>query len=101
MYAFLIRRLVQALGVLFVVSVFTFSLIHAAPGGPAILMQPDISREQMQEMRAELGLDDPLPVQYGRWLANTLQGRLGRSLSQGLPVTTLIADRLPATLILS
>jgi peptide/nickel transport system permease protein len=101
MTRFLLGRLIQACGVLFVVSVITFVLIHAAPGGPAILLQPDLTREQMRELRAELGLEDPLPVQYGRWLGNLAQGRLGRSLSQGLPVTTLIADRLPATLILS
>ncbi len=101
MTRFLLGRLIQACGVLFVVSVITFVLIHAAPGGPAILLQPDLTREQMRELRAELGLEDPLPVQYGRWLENLAQGRLGRSLSQGLPVTTLIADRLPATLILS
>ena len=101
MSRFLLGRLIQACGVLFVVSVITFVLIHAAPGGPAILLQPDLTREQMRELRAELGLEDPLPVQYGRWLGNLAQGRLGRSLSQGLPVTTLIADRLPATLILS
>jgi peptide/nickel transport system permease protein len=101
MQAFLIGRLAQAVGVLVVVSMITFGLIHAAPGGPAILMQPDLTREQMREMRAELGLEDPIPVQYARWLGNLAQGRLGRSLSQGLPVTTLIADRLGATLLLS
>ena len=101
MQRFLISRLIQAVGVLFVVSVITFTLIHAAPGGPSILLQPDLTREQMREMRAEMGLEDPIPVQYARWLGNVLQGRLGRSLSQGLPVTTLIQDRLPATLLLS
>jgi len=101
MQRFLIGRLIQAVAVLFVVSVITFVLIHSAPGGPAILLQPDLTREQMREMRAELGLEDPMPVQYGRWLGNLAQGKLGSSLSQGLPVTTLIADRLPATLMLS
>src|SRR6266581_3816449 len=101
MYRFLLGRLLQACGVLFVVSMITFALIHAAPGGPAILLQPDLSREQMRELRTELGLEEPIPLQYARWLGGVAQGRLGRSLSQGLPVTTLIADRLPATLILS
>jgi peptide/nickel transport system permease protein len=101
MQRFLIGRLLQALGVLFVVSVITFVLIHAAPGGPAILLQPDLTREQMREMRAELGLEDPIPIQYARWLGNLAQGKLGRSLSQGLPVDVLIVERLPATLLLS
>ena len=55
----------------------------------------------MRERLAELGLDDPFPVQYARWLGNLVQGQLGRSLSQGLPVGTLIVERLPATLLLS
>jgi peptide/nickel transport system permease protein len=55
----------------------------------------------MRELRAEMGLDDPIPLQYARWVDNLAQGKLGRSLSQGIPVTTLIAERLPATLLLS
>src|SRR5919201_2935849 len=101
MQRYLIGRVIQACGVLFVVSVITFVLIHSAPGGPSLLLQPDLTREQMREMRAELGLEDPIPVQYARWLGNVAQGRLGRSLSQGLPVTSLIADRLGATMLLS
>src|SRR3954468_11368680 len=101
MQRYLIGRLGQALGVLFVVSVVTFVLIHAAPGGPAILLQGDLTQEQIRERMADLGLDDPLPVQYLRWLGNLLQGQLGRSLSQGASVGTLIAERLPATLLLS
>ena len=101
MQRFLLGRLIQAIGVLFVVSVITFALIHSAPGGPAILLQPDLSREQIRELRESMGLEDPIPVQYARWLGNVVQGKLGRSLSQGLPVTTLIWDRLPATLLLS
>jgi peptide/nickel transport system permease protein len=97
---FLVGRVLQSCGVLFVVSVITFVLIHAAPGGPALLLQPDLTQEQMRELRTELGLEDPIPVQYARWLGNVAQGRFGRSLSQGLPVPTLIADRLPATLVL-
>jgi peptide/nickel transport system permease protein len=101
MQRYLIGRLGQALGVLFVVSVVTFVLIHGAPGGPAILLQGDLTQEQIKERMADMGLDDPLPVQYVRWLGNVLQGQLGRSLSQGASVGTLIFERLPATLLLS
>ena len=101
MSRYLIGRLGQAVGVLFVVSMVTFALIHSAPGGPAVLLQGDLSREQIQERMRDLGLDDPLPVQYVRWLGNLAQGKLGQSLSQGLPVVTLVGDRLPATLLLS
>jgi len=98
---YLIGRVGQALGVLLVVSIVTFVLIHSAPGGPAILLQGDLTQEQIRERMTDLGLDDPLPVQYARWLGNLLQGQMGRSLSQGVPVGTLIVERLPATLLLS
>jgi peptide/nickel transport system permease protein len=98
---YLIGRVGQALGVLLVVSIVTFVLIHSAPGGPAVLLQGDLTQEQIRERMTDLGLDDPLPVQYARWLGNLLQGQLGRSLSQGVPVGTLIVERLPATLLLS
>ena len=101
MQRYLIGRVGQALGVLFVVSIVTFVLIHSAPGGPAILLQGDLTQEQIRERMADLGLNDPLPVQYARWLGNLVQGQLGRSLSQGVPVGTLIVERLPATLLLS
>jgi peptide/nickel transport system permease protein len=101
MRRYLIGRLGQALGVLFVFSVVTFTLIHSAPGGPAILLQGDLTQEQIRERMADLGLDDPLPTQYLRWLGNLFQGQLGRSLSQGASVGTLIFERLPATLLLS
>ena len=101
MQRYLIGRVGQALGVLLVVSIVTFGLIHAAPGGPAILLQGDLTQEQIRERMADLGLDDPLPVQYARWLGNLIRGQLGYSLSQGVPVGTLIVERLPATLLLS
>ena len=101
MQRYLIGRVGQALGVLFVVSIVTFVLIHSAPGGPAILLQGDLTQEQIRERMTDLGLNDPLPVQYARWLGNLLQGQLGRSLSQGVPVGTLILERLPSTLLLS
>jgi peptide/nickel transport system permease protein len=101
MQRYLIGRVGQALGVLLVVSIVTFVLIHSAPGGPAILLQGDLTQEQIRERLTDLGLNDPLPVQYARWLGNLFQGQLGRSLSQGVPVGTLILERLPATLLLS
>jgi len=101
MTAYLIRRLLQSIVLLWLVSLATFFLIHSAPGGPAILVQPDVSREQAERLRAQLGLDEPLPVQYVKWLGNLVQGKLGRSYSQGVAVVTLIFERLPATLALA
>jgi peptide/nickel transport system permease protein len=98
MQGYLVSRAAQSLVLLVLVSMLTFALIHAAPGGPGILLAPEMSGEQIKEAARALGLDQPLGVQYGRWLGNVLRGRLGTSYGQGLPVTRLIADRLPATL---
>ncbi|MDI3341649.1 MAG: ABC transporter permease [Sphaerobacter sp.] len=101
MVAYLIRRLIQAVVLLFFVSIITFVLIHSAPGGPSLLSNPELSRQDIEQMREQMGLNDPLPVQYGRWLGNVLQGNLGRSYNTVEPVRSLIASRLPNTLLLT
>ncbi len=101
MTTYLVRRLIQSVVLMLLVSVATFWLIHSAPGGPAILTQPDLTKEQIERLRAQLGLDEPIPVQYVKWLGNLAQGRLGKSFSQGVNVSTLIVERLPATLALA
>jgi len=101
MATYLARRILEAVVLVFIVTVVTFFLIHAAPGGPVLLSNPELSREQIQQMRQTLGLDDPLPVQYLRWLSNVLRGNLGMSYSTVEPVTSLVANRLPNTLLLS
>ncbi|MBV8716879.1 MAG: ABC transporter permease [Chloroflexi bacterium] len=87
--------------VLVMLSVVTFTLLHLAPGGPAILMGTDISPDEAARMRANLGLDQPLYVQYAKWASAMLQGNFGRSFTDGRPVTELVAQRLPNTLLLS
>lgn len=101
MGAYLVRRLLQAIVLLVVVSVVTFGLIHSAPGGPALLADPDLSREDVQRISKNLGLTDPLPVQYGRWLGHVARGDFGRSYSNVVPVTDLLRARLPNTLVLT
>ncbi len=101
MARYAVLRLLQSVALLFVVSVVTFVLVHRAPGGPAILADPMVGREQAREMARTLGLDQPLPRQYARWIGHVLRGRLGVSFGTNQPVTTLIAQRLPATLLLS
>ncbi len=101
MVAYIARRLIQAVVLLFIVSVTTFALIHSAPGGPSLLSNPELSRQDIAQMREQLGLDDPLPVQYLRWLENLLRGNLGTSYNTVEPVLGLIGDRLPNTLILT
>ncbi len=83
------------------ISVIVFGIIQAAPGGPeASLLQSGrfIDPEVIESYRRRLGLDQPLPVQYGRWLAAAVTGDLGISFSSTRPVAEMILERLPATL---
>lgn len=93
-----LQRLLQALVVLLLVSLITFVLIHAAPGGPGILFDPTLTPEDRVKLAQGLGLDDPLPVQYGKWIVSAARGDFGRSIMQKRPVTAMIAERVPATL---
>ncbi len=67
----------------------------------SLLNQPDMDPNVAREMRASLGLDDPLPVQYGRWIRNAVAGNFGKSYQHSLPTTQLLRDRIPNTLLLS
>jgi peptide/nickel transport system permease protein len=98
---YLIRRLAQGAVVLFVVSAVVFAIVHAAPGGPALLNNPDVDPRMAKEMEKQLGLDDPIPVQYGRWLGNAVRGNLGRSYQHSLGTAELLWARIPNTLLLS
>lgn len=99
---YLLGRLAQSAALLFIVSLVTFVVIHEAPGMPAVLVNPDASsREELAQARTNLGLDEPLPARYLRWLGNAVQGKLGYSYQLRLPVTQLVLDRLPASLLLS
>ncbi len=101
MMTFLIRRLLQSVLLLFIVSVVIFAIVHAAPGGPAVLINPDVDPRTAQEFAEQLGLNDPVPVQYGRWLGNVARFDLGLSLQHSVPTTTLIRERFPASLLLA
>jgi len=101
MTGYLLRRLVQAVVLLWIVSIITFVLIHTAPGGPALLQNPDLSRTQIEQFRQHLGLNDPLPVQYLRWLRGVLRGDFGYSYNTVEPVLRLVLTRLPNTLVLT
>lgn len=101
MLKYAIHRLLQSIVLLFVVSIVTFVLIHSAPGGPAILTNPELTSEQIEARVEGRGLDDPIPVQYMQWLGNVFRGDLGRSYNSVEPVTSLIAERFPNTLLLT
>jgi peptide/nickel transport system permease protein len=97
---FLLRRSLQALPLLFVISAIVFVLIHAAPGGPLTiyLSNPNVRSEDIERLRRALGLDRPLWQQYWSWLAAFAQGDWGYSFSDGRPVTARIIERIPATI---
>ncbi len=98
MVRYIVDRLLQSIILTIFVSLLTFFLIHAAPGGPAVLLAPDMTREQIAQARQALGLDDPILLQYARWAGRVVRGNLGTSYSQGLPVIDLLIRRLPETL---
>jgi peptide/nickel transport system permease protein len=102
MTAYIFRRLIQAVPVLIGVTSITFLLIYVVPGDPARLMmgvRTDLAT--IESMRQELGLNDPLYVQYGRFLWNALHGDLGRSFATNRDVLDSILERLPATALLA
>lgn len=102
MVAFVLRRLAQAVFVVFGVTCVVFFLIRLIPGDPASLMlPPGSSEEQVELVRKELGTDQPLVVQFGRFLAGLVRGDFGDSFRQGEPVLGLVLDALPATLVLA
>ncbi|WP_152042607.1 ABC transporter permease [Salinigranum salinum] len=95
-------RILQTVPVLFGVSVVVFVIIHSAPGDPIVnLLGIEATEENVERLRRQYGLDQPLYVQYGKWLFGVLQGDLGRSLTQSRSVASLVASRLPATLFLA
>ena len=97
--AFLIRRLLLTLPILFIVSVVCWSMINLIPGDPAtVILGPEASEQAKEQMRDQLGLNKPLVVQYTDWLNGVLHGDLGESLVDGTPVSQLILQRLPVTL---
>ena len=99
MLAFTLRRLVQAIPVVFLSSIVVSLVLHLVPGDPAVaLAGSDATPDTIQAIRTDLGLDRPLPVQYGIWIGRVLQGDLGRSYASKLPVGEQIAQRIPATL---
>jgi peptide/nickel transport system permease protein len=103
MTRFLIRRLVQAVPVLLLISLLSFGLMHAAPGSfiNPLDFPGELAEEDMQRILHNLGLDRPWYEQYGSWLLQLARLDLGYSYKFRAPVTGMIAERLPATLLLT
>ncbi len=99
--SYVLRRLLESIALILVITVFTFVLISSAPGGPSILLDPNMSPEDAARLREVYGLDRPVHEQYILWLWQVLQGNLGFSLGVGRSVSELISSALPATLLLS
>jgi peptide/nickel transport system permease protein len=102
MARYALRRILQAIPILFILSILLFAMVRAAPGGPlsAAYRNPNVTKEQIELLKKQLGLDKPLPVQYVRWLGDILRGDMGDSIKFRRPVSDMIAERIPNTLIL-
>lgn len=102
MWAYAARRLASAVPVLLLVSLVAFGLIHAIPGDAAyVIAGPDATSDQVEAIRATLGLDRPIPEQLSRWFWNLAQGDLGQSYMLGRSVSQAIAERVPVTFLLT
>jgi peptide/nickel transport system permease protein len=102
MFLFAARRLVQAIPILFGVSLVVFGLVHIVPGNPIdLLLPPEASPEVIAKMKQELGYDKPLYIQYAVWLLRALGGNLGVSIFSGQPVASEIVRALSNTLFLA
>src|SRR5260370_12740007 len=96
---YIIRRLLQAIPLLFLVSIFMFALIHALPGGPeAVIFNPHLDAAGRAALRARFGLDDPVPIQYFKWLGRALIGDFGFSFVTIDPLMAILALPFPLTL---
>ena len=102
MYVYLLRRILATIPVMVVVALFVFALLHLSPGDPAAVIAGDYaSPADVERIRHELGLDNPLHVQLGIWLWKVVHGDLGVSIFSNLPVTKLIGQRLEPTFALT
>ncbi|MCM2423083.1 MULTISPECIES: ABC transporter permease [unclassified Streptomyces] len=98
-FRLVIRRLLSSTPLLFMVSALTFVLVSLVPGDPArTIVGQHATEEQYRTVRGQLGLDEPLPVQYWHWLVRVFHGDLGSSLFSGEPVTSVLNNRLPVSL---
>ncbi|OGN92696.1 MAG: diguanylate cyclase [Chloroflexi bacterium RBG_13_50_21] len=102
MFNYTLRRILQSIPILFILSILLFALVRTAPGGPlaTAYRNPNVTKEQIEILKKHLGLDLPLPVQYVRWLGDMLRGNMGDSIKFRRPVSEMIAERIPNTLIL-
>jgi peptide/nickel transport system permease protein len=98
MFAYIIRRILATIPVMAVVALFVFALLYLSPGDPAAIIAGDTATvEDIVRIRAKLGLDQPVYIQFGSWVWRLIQGDLGISIFTNLPVSKLIEQRLEPT----
>ncbi len=102
MLGYIIRRVLLAIPVMFVVAAGVFLLLYLTPGDPAaVVLGPDASPQRVAELRQQLGLDRPVAIQVARWFGQLLHGDLGQSIYLNRPVTLTIMERAEPTLMLT
>jgi peptide/nickel transport system permease protein len=102
MVAYTLRRILGAIPLLLGIATLIFFVLNLAPGDPtALYFNPNIPPEVIEQLRRNLGLDQPLHIQYIRWLSSFLTGDFGYSIAQGRPVADIVWEALPNTLILT
>ena len=103
LFSFIVRRSLQAIPLLLLISIILYWILSNAPGGPLApyLQNPHITAADIARLKHNFGLDQPLPVRYVRWLGMVLQGDLGYSNSNSESVASAIVERIPATVLLS
>jgi peptide/nickel transport system permease protein len=102
MIQYLARRALHAVVLVAITLTITFAILHLAPGDPlGRFIEPGIDPADVERVRRSLGLDDPLAVQYARWLGNALRGDFGTSLAHHRPVRDMVAETIPRTLLLT
>ena len=102
MTQYLIRRLIQSIFVIWMVATLVFFLLRLVPGDPLAAMLADVDPAAAEQLRAKLGLDQPLYVQYARWLGQLVQGDFGNSIyGSNVPVSQILAEAIPRTLSLA
>jgi peptide/nickel transport system permease protein len=102
MLVYLLRRILLAIPVMFVVATGVFLLLFLTPGDPvSVILGPDASPQQVLELQQRLGLDQPVPIQVARWFSRLLQGDLGQSIYLNRPVVQTILERAEPTILLT
>jgi len=100
---YITRRVLTAIPTLVLISMVIFSILALAPGDPLsdLALNPSVPPEVRQRIRADMGIDDPIPIQYGRWAESLFTGEFGYSYRTRAPVIDLVKQRLPTTLYIS